>query len=68
MSLSLQTTEYKASTCVHITGMSAVHLVPENSPMVGYAVSKWWSVPQLGLVLVVRVWSGSDRGHAESGE
>lgn len=50
-----------------MTGMSAVHSVPENSPVVDYAGSKWWSMPQLGLALVVRVWSVSNRGHAESG-
>lgn len=36
--------------------------------MVDHAVSKRWSMPQLGLVFVVKVWSGSNRGHAGSGE
>lgn len=50
-----------------ITGMNAVHQ-KTHGPMVDHAVSKWCSVPQLGLVLVVRVWSVSNRGHAESRE
>lgn len=51
-----------------ITAMSAIQSELKKSPMVDYVVSKWWPTQKFGLVLVFRVLSWSDRGHAESGE
>lgn len=69
MHLFLQTIKYKARTSYHMCVETPLYnreecctCITRKQSHSGNAVSKWWSVPQLALVLVVRVWSGSKGG------